>query len=482
MASTTNPPPGQRERLLAIVGELLSHDRWSRKRLLEHQRARLRALLEHAVASSPWYRETLGSAAPDLPLEELSTLSKAAMMEHFDEVVCDPRLRRHEVEAHMEGPDPLGDHLDRYQVCCTSGSTGLRGVFVYTQRELDTFTGAIMRVAARAGVGGGTRLLGIGAPSPVAVTRRLFAGFTAGTANVPRLSAVTPMDEMVAALNDYQPDALFGYPTIGGVLAGEQLAGRLRISPRMAAFAGETLTADIRRRFEEAWGFQPINIYAATEAPPMAAASLEHPELEVHEDLVILEVVDERNRPVPPGTPGAKVLLTNLVNFAQPLIRYELSDAVTMAAGPNPTGRPYQRIASVDGRIADTLYLTGARGGEVALHPSGLGPAFARVPAVRQFQLLHDERGLHARVVLADGADDGAPERVRLRLVEAIQGAGAVPPPIDVEPVARLERGPGPAAKLALIKSTVPSRNPVPRADRARLPVPAAVGSCQDAR
>jgi phenylacetate-CoA ligase len=78
------------------------------------------------------------------------------MMEHFDQVVCDPRLRLRDLEAHMEGPDPLGFHLDRYQVCGTSGSTGLRGVFVYTQRELDAFTASIMRVAARAGVTAGT--------------------------------------------------------------------------------------------------------------------------------------------------------------------------------------------------------------------------------------------------------------------------------------------------------------------------------------
>ena len=305
-------------------------------------------------------------------------------------------------------------------------------------------------------------MLGIGAPTPVAVTRRLFAGFQSGTSDVPRLSAVTPVEEMLAALNVYRPDALFGYPTIGGILAGEQLAGRLRIRPRLGAFAGEPLTADIRRRFQEAWGFQPIDIYAATEAPPMAASSIEHADLEIHEDLVILEVVDELNRPVPPGTPGAMVLLTNLVNFAQPLIRYELSDAVTMAGGPSPTGRPYLRIASVDGRIADTLHLAGAHGGEVALHPSGLGPAFARVTAVRQFQLVHDERGLHARVVLRDGADGGVPERLRLALVEPIQAAGAVPPPIDVEPVAELRREPGPAAKLALIKSNVRPRDPLP--------------------
>ena len=77
MPSTVKPRPGQRERLLAMLGELRSHDAWPRERLLDHQRARLRALVEHAVTSSHYYRQRLGSDAPDAPLHELPTLSKA---------------------------------------------------------------------------------------------------------------------------------------------------------------------------------------------------------------------------------------------------------------------------------------------------------------------------------------------------------------------------------------------------------------------
>ena len=58
---------------------------------------------------------------------------------------------------------------------------------------------------------------------------------------------------------------------------------------------------------------------------------------------------------VAPGVPGHRVLVTSLVNRALPLIRYELADAVTLAPGPDPAGRPYQRIMRVDGRNDDIL-------------------------------------------------------------------------------------------------------------------------------
>jgi AcrR family transcriptional regulator len=136
----------------------------------------------------------------------------------------------------------------------------------------------------------------------------------------------------VEALNTYQPEGLVGYPTIAGILAGEQLAGCLRIRPRWGLYGAGPLTPVIRRRIREAWGFEPGGIYAATEALGLGSSTPGDECFEMSEDVLVVEVVDRHDRPVPPGTPGAKVLITNLVNYAQPLIRYELSDVVTLAA------------------------------------------------------------------------------------------------------------------------------------------------------
>jgi len=147
------------------------------------------------------------------------------------------------------------------------------------------------------------------------------------------------------------------------------------------------------------------------------------------------------------------VLVTNLVNYAQPLIRYELSVVVTLADGPNPAGRP---TSGSPRSMAAAWTPSISRAAVVARSPCtppGLGPAFAALPEVRQYQIPHDHRGLHVRVVLAGGPSAGTPARLRLALVEAIEAVGAVTPPIEVEQVAALEREPGPAAKVPGVPS-----------------------------
>jgi phenylacetate-CoA ligase len=224
----------------------------------------------------------------------------------------------------------------------------------------------------------------IGAPSDEHVTRQLFARFQGGRRDVPRLSATTPLAETTSALEANRPEAIIAYASVPDVLAQEQLEGRLAIAPRITIATSEVLTDETVTRVREAWGSPPVNVYAATEAPGMASDSPDRVGMHVWEESVLLEVVDDRNRPVPPGAPGSKVLLTNLVNRAQPLIRYELSDSITLADGPDPSGRPFSRIARVDGRSDDVLTFPGREGGDVRVHPFGLRAPFAALLDVRR--------------------------------------------------------------------------------------------------
>jgi phenylacetate-coenzyme A ligase PaaK-like adenylate-forming protein len=445
----------QLETVRALAGELIARDGWSRDRLLGDRDERLSELLRHAVTASPYYRETLGPDAPQRPLHELPTLSKATLMDQWDRIVTDPRLRLASVEAHASGPAAAERHLDEFRVVSTSGSSGLRGTFVYAAPDWALWIAAHLRAFARLGIGPGTRLAAIGAPGPTHLTRQLFSIFQAGEA--PRLSVLTPLDTIVEALNAYRPEAVVGYASLWALLADAQLEGRLRIHPRGALLGAEPLTEDIRRRIGAAWAIEPASVYATTEAPIVAAGDGRHDGLDISDDLLVVEVVDRDNRPVAAGVAGEKVLVTSLANRCQPLIRYELSDRVTLAAGRNPSGRPYARIATVDGRTADALHLPARAGGQVELLPYALAAPFAGLPAVRQYQIVHHPGRLHVRLVLRPDAAD-VRDRVRGALRDALVAAGAVPPRIDVECVAELEREPGPAAKLKLIKSCTPER------------------------
>jgi phenylacetate-CoA ligase len=456
MTATVVPSrPAGVEELRALTAELLTHDGWSRERLLAHQRERLLATLRHAVAASPYYREVLGAdaASPDVDLRALPTLRKETLVERFDEIVTDPRLRLADVEAHLAGPDAEQPYLGAYRVFSTSGTCGLRGLVVYDRDDMAMGIAASLRAIARQGVGPQTRLVAIGSPDPLHITRQVFAAFRAGREGVPELTVATPLDEMVEALNAYQPEALVGYPTIAGLLADEQIEGRLHIAPRILAFGSEPTTADILARLGAAWGVQPANVYASTEVVVIAVSSPEDRALDVCEDLAVVEVVDEHGDPVPAGTPGHHILVTNLASRTLPLIRYEIGDVVTPVGGPSPTGRPYRRFAAVEGRSGDILRLPARRGGTVAVHPYRLGRPLGAFPEVRQFQFGWEAGGIAVDVVLRASAATDVPERLGAALAAELEAAGAVAPPVAVRAVDAIARESGPGAKLKLVRA-----------------------------
>ncbi len=86
--------------------------------------------------------------------------------------------------------------------------------------------------------------------------------------------------------------------------------------------------------------------------------------------------------------PSSKVLVTNLHNLTQPLIRYELTDRFTQAA---PAEGGWLRVG-VDGR-ADDLFRYAA----ASVHPFVIGAVLARAPAVREFQVRQTDRGRRRR-------------------------------------------------------------------------------------
>ncbi len=62
---------------------------------------------------------------------------------------------------------------------------------------------------------------------------------------------------------------------------------------------------------------------------------------------MVIEIVAEDGRPVPPGRPGANVLLTNLINYAQPLIRYALTDVQPVSILAREPGGKLRLVRSV---------------------------------------------------------------------------------------------------------------------------------------
>lgn len=439
-------------RALRQARRLAAHDRLDGESYRGLQRARLLAIIRHAARESPFYRERLAGLAIDdsLDIAAVPTLDKATLLESFDRIVCDPALTLTRLEAHLDeiehrdGEDVLLD--GEHRVMASGGTSGRRGVFVYGRADWSLVLGGLLRwtgdylglppkLPRR-------RLAAVVADSPLHMTARMGRSVDVGAHRMLRLDARAPLETIVAALNGFRPDALTAYASIAALLADEQLAGRLRIAPATVATTSEVCSAAMRDRIEAAWGRVPYNGYAATETGMLATDCDRHHGLHVLEDLVHVEVVDESGREVAAGTPGARLLVTNLVNRTQPLIRFELDDLVTISPDPCPCGRPSALLAGVDGRSDDILTLPGGSGGTVPVHPLVLRSPLAAVPGLRQYRVIHHPGGITIEVVAAAGAADVAAAAERA-VIAALRSSGASVPPVAAVRVEAIERHPG---------------------------------------
>jgi phenylacetate-coenzyme A ligase PaaK-like adenylate-forming protein len=265
------------------------------------------------------------------------------------------------------------------------------------------------------------------------------------------LDATDPTETLVERLNAWQPETLVAYASMARLLAKEQLAGRLRISPGVVFTASEVLTDEARRPIAEAWGRQPFNVYAATESATIASECDQHKGLHLFEDLVITEVVDEHNRPVPSGTYGDKVLISVLFSRTQPLIRYEIGDSVRLAVPPCTCGRPYALLDGIQGRVEDVLHFPAVAGGWVAVHPNVFHDVLDLVPA-NGWQVVQQADG--PKVLLSGVRESFSDATLVETLRRVLVAQGAIAPSVRVERVSAIPRGA--AGKTVLIKSELP--------------------------
>ncbi|HSK97336.1 MAG TPA: AMP-binding protein [Euzebyales bacterium] len=438
--------------------ELSGHDRWSPARLRAYQTQQLAMLVRHARARSAFYREHYRDvdAGDEVHLAQLPPIDKATVMKRFDDVVTDRRLRLANLEAHLTQLRRDELYLGRYRVVSTGGSTGRRGVFVAGPDEWRTQLAALARINADIGLRPRLprrRVATIAAARPLHVTYRMSQSLDVGAHRVLRLDATTPVAELVPLLNRHRPEFLYSYPSVLELLAVEQVKGRLRIAPSTIVSSGETHTEDLERSVRAAWDVEWFQLYGATEVPFLAAHCRHHTGLHLFEDLAIVEVVDEHDRPVPAGAAGHHLLVTNLVNRTQPLIRYALSDMVTVDPRPGPCGRPYRLLRGVAGRTDDLLRPPGLRGGTVSLHPLALRSVMAAVPGVAQYRIRYDHPRLHVRATLRTGvAAEPARVAITTGMCDTLASLDAAPLDVDVTFVDRIDGGRDAAGKLRIIE------------------------------
>jgi len=368
------------------------------------QAARFEALIQHARGASRFYADLYRALpAGSVGLQHLTRLPpvhKPALMARFDDWVTDPSVTREGVEAFVSDLDNVGeDLLDRYVVFTTSGSTAEPALLVQDRRSIAVMMGLaygrsagvlplrmLPRILAR-----GARQAAVFARGGHFLTATMFAR-QLRTQPYRRhyaryFSILDPLPTLVAQLNDFQPVLVSTYASALSVLADEQEAGRLHISPLVISSGGELLLPSVRRRAERVFGAVVVETYNASEATPLSLPC-RFGRMHVNADWFIVEPIDCVGNPVPPGQRSDTVLVTNLANYVQPVIRYELGDSVVVGEEPCPCGSPLPTISS-QGRTDEILRVPRlGGGGDVVLLPLALSTVVEETSGVLRYQIV----------------------------------------------------------------------------------------------
>ena len=419
--------------------EQLERLTWDSERIHQAQRDGLRTLLHHAAEHSPFHRRRLAgidlSTVEPGDLSALPVMTKSDMMDDLDDVFTDRRLCRRDVEAALTvtGAQPvpiLGD----YVALVSGGCSGRRGLFVFDRAAMTSYFAALARLPfAAPPAPGALHIALVAAPSAVHATG-FGAALTSSEgwpARFELVPATLPLADIVKRLNTMQPFMLAGYASMLARLAHEARDARLQISPALVTPTSETLLPEMRAVMSEAFGVPVVDGFACTEGLT-GKATPDDDVLVFNTDMCIVELVDAANRPVAPGVPSDKVLVTNLYNLTQPLIRYELNDVFVRQ--PDAAVKGYLR-ARVRGRSDDVLRYSGAD-----VHPIVIRSVMIRSSDVIDYQVHQTPSGIDVFVVAADGLDV---YELTVQLRQALAGAGLDRAQVAVKCVDRLERNSG---------------------------------------
>ncbi len=375
---------------------LLETERWPAARLRDYQSERLRELVAHARKHVPFHRERLRAHGEP----ELDRLT-------IEEVGALPVMQRGDLQSHSEALTAAWippEHGARKETM-TSGSTGtplragttalalsywhaftLRD-HLWHKRDFSRTLCVIRAVGAREA----TWPHGKTSPGWGLSTDVLYP-----TGPGKLLQVTTDIRDQATWLLRNRPGYLLGYPSNLLWLAehfsrhGVDLPGLLEVRT-----FGEYLPDGLHPAVRDAWGVDVVDAYSSNEVGYIAFQCPEHQHYHVQSENVIVEVLDDGDRPCRPGHIG-RVVVTVLWNYAMPLIRYDHGDFAEQGDGCD-CGRTLPVIRRIVGRARNLVRTPDGR----RIWPRFGYEEIMGVDAIRRLQFVqNDSRSIDVQMVL----------------------------------------------------------------------------------
>ncbi len=367
------------ERTFRYLAEYVRTERRPAAETAAWQREKLTALVEYAAKEIPFYRDLGAREFADLPVIEKRMLKDAP--ERFVSRAAAGRLT----------------------VKVTSGSTSEPTRIVKDAESMAREQAASYRAYRWTGIAPGARqarFWGV----PLTAKERRKHRLRDALLNRVRLSAFNYTDrsfeEYLRALRRWKPAYLYGYTSVIHEFARYLAASGAEKIPlpglRSVITTAEILTPRMREEIVAGLGAPVFDEYGCAETGSIAH-DCEEGSLHINAENLFVEVLGDDGVIRPAGE--GRLLLSELHNRAQPLLRYDSGDYGELTAEPCRCGRTLPVLKNVHGRVYDTVIGPEGRRYNAAFFSYIFKEAQHRGETIRQFQVIQNDRTITFRIV-----------------------------------------------------------------------------------
>jgi phenylacetate-CoA ligase len=349
---------------------------------IENYLSNIKSIISYAYVNCPFYTKKFNEAGlrpddiryPD-DISKIPTISKEEIQEKLGEMISKEYNKNFLIKD------------------MTGGSTGSPLVFYYDVKRMDSRNAATIRHNRWAGwdIGDKTALLW-GAVRDTKVSediknsiKKIFLNrnliLDASSINKARMS------EFAKSLLTFKPKVILAYANTMALFARFVKEQNIKgISPASIICSAEVLTEENRKLIEETFNSLVFNRYGCREFAVIASECEYHEGMHINAENLLVEIVSD-GKPVIVNE--GEILITDLRNFAMPLIRYRIKDIGHIKTDICECSRGLPVIELTGGRVTD--FLVAADGTRV----SGVAIAtyvITNIPGIKQIQFIQDTK------------------------------------------------------------------------------------------
>lgn len=412
--------PGSMAAVMLAMLYQLEESQWlTPGEIWQNQLRQLQLLWGHAFATVPYYQETLQAAGLDREVkffkeiwQQVPVLSRKMLQQHEQKLLSRKIPREHGQTNLIQSSGSTGRPV---RVTRTELTNLLWKIFTIREHlwHKRDFSGKM--AAIRYAQKGKSEYPGVHARNWGPATHQLTE-----TGHSVTLNSNTDIAIQAKWLMEQDPDYLLTYPSNLSALAKHFLDNGYSLNKlKEVRSFGEALGSEVRDLCQEAWNVSLVDGYSTQEIGLIAFQCPERAEnYHIQSEINLVEIVNEDGIPCKEGETG-RVLVTNLHNFAMPLLRYEVGDFAEVGAAC-PCGRGLPVLKRILGRVRNMITLPSGQ----KKWPDFASRHYADIAPIQQFQMIQKTlETLEMRLVVSEPMN----KEQEKRLAEVVRNALGYP-------------------------------------------------------